>query len=121
MDWGIINQLINEVINRLLGYLADFSETQWLLLVLGIFITLVSIYYAWKSVRPASYKLSIMGAKIGLTLIVIAFAWPWAKEIYEAAMQYTGNPILSILAVFAGGFLGYGIIMLLFKRKKEVM
>ncbi len=121
MDLGFINQLINEVLNRLLGYIAGFSETQWLLLILGAFITIVSIYYAWKAVRPASYKLSVMGAKVGLTLIVLAFAWPWAKEIYESAMQYTGNPVLSILAVFAGGFLGYRIIMLLFKRRKEVV
>ncbi len=116
-----LQQIINWGLGKLQEYLGNFSETQWLLLILGITITAVATYHAWKAQRMATYKLSIWGAKLGLTLIVLAFAWPWAVDLYNSAMQVTGNPILSVMAVLAGGFLGYNIIKLLFRKRKEVV
>jgi len=115
-----LQQIINWGLAKLHEYLGSFTEIQWLLLILGGFIVAVSIYYAWKAVRPATYKLAVWGAKLGLTLVVLAFAWPYAVDLYSTAYQYTSNPILSAMAVLVGGFLGYNIVKLLFKRKKVV-
>ena len=116
-----LQQIINWGLAKLHEYLGSFTEIQWLLLILGGFIVAVCIHYAWKATRPATYKLAVWGAKLGLTLVVLAFAWPYAVDLYNSAMNYTGNPIISAMAVIAGGFLGYNVIKLLFRKKKEVM
>ena len=117
MDIGliltIIQQLFNYAIGKLAEYTSSFNDIQWFLLIGGGALVAIALYAAWKSYRPMSYKLSISIAKLGLTMIVLAFAWPYACELYNTAVQYTGNPVYGFIAIILGSFLGYNIAMLI--------
>jgi len=104
-----IQQLFNYALAKLAEYTSNFSNIQWLLLIGGICIVATALYAAWKSYRPMSFKASLIAAKIGLTMVVLTFAWPYASELYETAVSATGNPLYGFIAIIIGSFLGYNI------------
>ncbi len=105
--------VIPQLLDWFRQHIQQFEPIQWLLLVLGCFLVGIGIYSAWKSYRIATYSVSVKIAKFGFTLIVLAFAWPNIKWIYEECMKATGNPVLAFVLILVGGFFGLNVVKLI--------
>jgi len=120
VDWiQLIRDGLNFFIQWLEGQVAQFREPQWLLLSLGVALAVVAIVMAVRAKRMFSWWMASKIFKVAAFMIILAFAWPWAEELYNYALEATGNPILSLGAVVLGGFLGYNLVLNLLKRAKR--
>lgn len=105
--------VIPQLLDWFRQHIQQFEPIQWLLLILGSFLVSIGVYSAWKSYRIASYSVSVKIAKFGFTLIVLAFAWPNIKWIYEEGIKMTGNPVLAFVLILIGGFFGLNVVKLI--------
>ena len=105
--------VIPQLLDWFRQHIQQFEPIQWLLLILGSFLVSIGVYSAWKSYRIATYSVSVKIAKFGFTLIVLAFAWPNIKWIYEECMKATGNPVLAFVLILVGGFFGLNVVKLI--------
>ena len=94
------------------------TQEQQLIFAAGLVLILFSAYAAWRARKIAGYKLAVFGIKVGFALLFLAIGWPNAKQLYQDAVAYFGNPLAGLLAVFAAGIFGYEIIARLIPKKK---
>jgi len=123
MDWQLIIDALKNAVNfmyaEFVEYTSTFNEMQWMLLISGSILVTLSLYAAWKAFKPMKYKIALMFAKLGLIMIVLAFAWPCAVDLYNTALQLTGNPLTAVMFVVLGGFIGYNTIKMILTRGEK--
>ncbi len=107
------------VIGKIKAITEGWSTTQYALLAGGIVVTIYAMLRAYHAVKIGSYKLWSMIAKLGLSIIVLAFAYPYALDLYNSAEQLTGSPLYGLLAILAGVFFGYNTVKMLLSKPKS--
>lgn len=124
MDWGLIFESIKNafdiVAKKFVDITSTWSEFQWMLFGVGLFLLIVSVIQAMRAKKIFSYKLATFGIKVSFTLIVLAFAWPYAIDLYNTAKEVFGNPVVAFGVVLVGGIFGYNIVKLLLMRRSKV-
>ncbi|MCE4601268.1 MAG: hypothetical protein F7C38_06875 [Desulfurococcales archaeon] len=113
-------QIINNIIEYFKQLTSDWTQLQWALLLAGIVVAVYAVFKALRASRIGSYKLWMMTFKIGFSLVVLAFAWPYALDLYNTAVELTGSPIYGFLSIILGVFFGYNVMKAVLRGKKNV-
>lgn len=72
---------------------------QWVIMFVGFLIFMHGI-------RSGSGILALIGANI----VILGIAWQVAKQVYNVALEYTGNPLFAVLAVALAGIAGSSLV-----------
>ena len=111
--------ILTFLVDKLKAITEGWSTTQYILLAGGVTVTIYAMLRAYHAVKIGSYKLWSMVAKLGLSIVVLAFAYPYAVDLYNSAEQLTGSPLYGILAILAGVFFGYNTVKMLLSKPKS--
>ncbi len=107
------------LINYIKEETAGWNELQWALLLGGLVVAGYALIRALRASRIGSYKLWMLTFKAGFSLIVLAFAWPYAQDLYNTAVGLTGSPLFGFLSIILGVFFGYNVVMKMLRGKSR--
>ena len=107
------------LINYIKEETAGWNTYQWALLAGGLLVAGYALARALRASRIGSYKVWMLVFKAGFSLIVLAFAWPYAQDLYNTAVSLTGSPLYGVLSIILGVFFGYNVVMKMLKGKSR--
>lgn len=111
--------IIDNIIEYIKQVTSGWNELQWALLLAGIVVAGYAVIRALRASRIGSYKLWMLVFRAGFALVVLAFAYPYAVEIYNTAVGLTGSPLFGFLSIILGVFFGYNVVMKMLKGKNR--